>query len=390
MRDFSYYNPTRLIFGRGAETKAAEAFRPFAGEAGRVLLVYGGGSAVRSGLVARVTESFEAVGMTVVARGGVQPNPTIELVRELLEFVRHEKIDAVLAVGGGSVIDTAKAVAAGAVYDGDVWDFFCGKSVPQAALPVAAVLTIPAAGSEQSIRMVITNGTVKTGCGNEFVRPKVAAINPELFFTLPQKQISAGVFDMMSHIMERYFTNTTAVDFTSAQAEAALRVIMAEGPKLMADPKDYDAWSQIGLAGSFAHNGYFGLGFEEDWACHGIEHALSGWDPTITHGAGLAVVTPAWLSYVWSANPARVLQFARNVLGVETPEDTDPEQIVKLAVAKFTAFLMRMNLPTRLTELTDKPVPVKEIAAAATGKGTLGHFKPLTAGDVEKILMLAS
>ena len=336
MLDFSYYNPTRLIFGRGSETKVAASFRPFAGDSGRVLLVYGGGSAVRSGLIGRVTESFEKEGMTVIAKGGVRPNPTIDLVREMIEVIKAENIEAVLAVGGGSVIDTAKAAAAGAVYDGDVWDFFCGKAVPKAAMPVATVLTIPAAGSEQSIRMVISKGNVKAGCGNEFVRPKVSAINPELFFTLPQNQISAGVFDMMSHIMERYFTNTPAVDYTTAQAEAALRVIMEQGPKLMADSQDYDAWAQIGLAGSFAHNGYFGLGFEEDWACHGIEHAISGWDAEITHGAGLAVVTPAWLSYVWSANPQRVLRFAHEVLGVNAPEGTDPEQVVKLAVAKLT------------------------------------------------------
>lgn len=390
MLDFSYYNPTRLIFGRGAETKVAASFRPFAGDAGRVLLVYGGGSAIRSGLIGRVTESFEKEGMTVIAKGGVRPNPTIDLVREMIAVIKAEKIDAVLAVGGGSVIDTAKAAAAGAVYEGDVWDFFCGKAVPKAAMPVATVLTIPAAGSEQSIRMVISNGHVKAGCGNEFVRPKVSAINPELFFTLPQNQISAGVFDMMSHIMERYFTNTPAVDYTTAQAEAALRVIMEQGPKLMADSQDYDAWAQIGLAGSFAHNGYFGLGFEEDWACHGIEHAISGWDAEITHGAGLAVVTPAWLSYVWSANPQRVLRFAHEVLGVNAPEGTDPEQVVKLAVAKLTSFLMVMNLPTRLHELTDKEVPVKEIAAAVAAGGTLGHFKPLTQGDIEKILMLAA
>ena len=389
MLDFSYYNPTRLIFGRSAETKVAAAFRPFTGESGRVLLVSGGGSAVHSGLVGRVTESFEKEGMTVIARGGVQPNPTIEHVREMIGVIKSENISAILAVGGGSVIDTAKAAAVGAVYDGDVWDFFCGKAVPQAAMPVATVLTIPAAGSEQSIRMVITNGTVKAGCGNEYVRPKVSAINPELFFTLPQNQISAGVFDMMSHIMERYFTNTPAVDYCTAQAEAALRVIMQQAPKLMTDARDYDAWSQIGLAGSFAHNGYFGLGFEEDWACHGIEHAISGWDPNITHGAGLAVVTPAWLSYVWSANPERMLRFAREVLGVTPAEGADPEDVVKLAVAKLTAFLMVMHLPTRLHELTSREIPVKEIAAAATANGPLGHFKPLTQSDVENILKLA-
>ena len=207
---------------------------------------------------------------------------------------------------------------------------------------MCTVLTIPAAGSEQSTRVVISNGNVKAGTGHACIRPRVSILNPELFFTLPESQIAAGVFDMMSHIMERYFTNTTAVDYTSAQAEAALRVIMANGLKVMADHEDYDAWSQIGLAGSFAHNGYFGLGHVEDWACHGIEHALSGWDENIVHGAGLAVVTPAWMTYVWPHNPARFIQFAREVMGVNA--SADEETVIKLGIAKLCAFIQQMHL----------------------------------------------
>ena len=272
-------------------------------------------------------------------------------------------------------------------YAGDGWDFFTGKVVPETCLPVGAVLTIPAAGSESSIRCVITQGNEKFGMGNGVIRPKVAAINPELFFTLPKKQVAAGVIDMMSHIMERYFTNTPAVDYTSGQAEAALKTIMANGLKVMENVRDYDAWSQVGLAGTFAHNGYFGLGFEEDWACHGMEHALSGWDTMITHGFGLAAIIPSWMRYVAHANEARFVQFARNVMGVE--KEGSAEEVIALGIAKFTVFLQKMELPTRLSELTDKPVPVKEIAALATKKGPLGHFKVLTTEDVEALLTAA-
>lgn len=388
MQNFTYYNPTKLIFGKGTENQIGSEIAQWATKTKKVMVVYGGGSAVRSGLLARVTASCEAAGLTVVAKGGVQPNPTVEFVRECIEVARAEQVDAMLAVGGGSVIDTAKAVAMGVVYEGDVWDFFCGKAQPKAALPVCCVLTIPAAGSEQSIRVVITNGSVKAGAGNNVVRPKVSVINPELFFTLPQKQISAGVFDMMSHIMERYFTNTEGVDFTSAQAEAALKAIMRNAVKLMDNPQDYDAWAQVGLAGSFAHNGYFGLGFEEDWACHGMEHALSGWDSAITHGDGLAVLTPSWMGYVWAANPERFDRFAREVFDVDTTTG-DVESHVQMMLAKLRSFLMLMNLPGRLSDLTDKEIPIKEIAEAATAHGPLGHFRPLEAKDVEAIFKSA-
>ncbi len=387
MNNFTYCNATELVFGRGMHKEIGAHIKRVCPDVKKVLVVYGSGSAVKSGVLPAAVESLEAAGFLVVTKGGVHPNPTVEFVREVIDFARSEACDLLLAVGGGSVIDTAKAAAMGVPYEGDVWDFFCGKAVPQKALPVCTVLTIPAAGSEQSVRAVITNGTTKAGAGFALLRPKVSVINPEIFFTLPQRQMSAGVIDMMSHIFERYFTNTEGVDFTSSEAEAALKVIMRNGLKLMQKMDDYEAWAEIGLAGSFAHNGFFGLGHEEDWACHGIEHALSGWDDKIIHGEGLAVVIPSWMSYVWPVNPERFVRFAREVFGIAP--DQDNETTVKLAVAKLCSFLQQMNLPTKLSQLTDKEVPVKEIAQAATGGATLGHFKALEAKDVEAILINA-
>ncbi len=387
MNNFTYCNPTELVFGKDTHLHTGSHIVRVLPEAKKIMVVYGGGSAVRSGVLASVVESCEKAGLLVVVKGGVRPNPTVEFVRECIDFARAEKVDVFLAVGGGSVIDTAKAAAVGVGYEGDVWDFFCGKAQPHEALPVCTVLTIPAAGSEQSIRTVISNGKVKAGAGNALVRPKLSIVNPELFFTLPQRQVSAGIIDMMSHIMERYFTNTPGVDYTSAQAEAALRVIMRNGLKLMQKIDDYEAWCEVGLAGSFAHNGYFGLGHEEDWACHGIEHALSGWDDRIVHGEGLAVVIPSWMSYVWPVNPARFVRFAREVFGVSG--DQDDETTIKLAIAKFCSFLIQMNLPTKLSQLTEREVPIKEIAQASVGGATLGHFKALNAQDVEAILVNA-
>lgn len=387
MNNFTYCNPTELVFGKDSHLQTGSLIVRALPQAKKIMVVYGGGSAVRSGVLASVVESCEKAGLLVVVKGGVRPNPTVDFVRECVDFARAEKVDMFLAVGGGSVIDTAKAAALGVCYEGDVWDFFCGKAQPQQALPVCTVLTIPAAGSEQSIRTVISNGNVKAGAGNALVRPKLSIVNPELFFTLPQRQVSAGIIDMMSHIMERYFTNTPGVDYTSAQAEAALRVIMRNGLKLMEKIDDYEAWCEIGLAGSFAHNGYFGLGHEEDWACHGIEHALSGWNDRIIHGEGLAVVIPSWMSYVWPVNPARFVRFAREVFGVTG--DQDDETTIKLAIAKFCSFLIQMNLPTKLSQLTEREVPIKEIAQASVGAATLGHFKALNEQDVEAILVNA-
>ncbi len=390
MNNFTYCNPTELVFGRGAEASVGTVASRWADEKKKALVVYGGGSAVKSGLLGRVEASLQAAGLSTASLGGVTPNPTAEFVRTLIEKVKAEGASLLVAVGGGSVIDAAKAAAAGALYDGDFWDFFTGKAKMEKALPVLAVLTIPAAGSESSIRVVITQGEEKLGSGGPCIRPKAAFINPELFFTLPQKQISAGVIDMMSHIMERYFTNTEHAEFVTAQAEAALRTIMANGLKLMDNPKDYAAWSEVGLAGTFAHNGFFGLGLEEDWACHGIEHAVSGWNHEVTHGCGLAVVTPAWMRFVWTTNHARFVRFAKNVMGVTADVGAVGEEaFIELAIAKFTVFEQKMNLPVRFSELGAGDVPVAEIAELATRRGPLGHFRKITKEDVAAIVTAA-
>lgn len=382
MEFFTYRNPTELMFGRGAHTKAPKAFVDGYG-AKKALLVYGRGSAVKSGLIDAVKAASEDVGLALVEKGGVQPNPTIEFVREALELARSEGIDSVLAVGGGSVIDTGKTVAAAFSYEGDPWDFFSGKAQVNKVLPLAAVLTIPAAGSEQSKRAVITNGDQKLGMGNDCLRPKLAAINPELFFTLPANQAAAGIFDMMSHIMERYFTKTPDVEFTSTEAEGALRVIMENALKIKDNPKSYAAWAEVALAGTFAHCGFFGLGHEEDWACHGMEHALSGWVDTITHGAGLAILTPAWMRYVWSEDPERFVRFAERVMGV-TPMATD-EATIKLGIAKLFAFIQQMGLPTAIHEVTSEKPDFEHLADLSFGKGHLGGFKRLTHEDAVNI-----
>lgn len=382
MESFTYRNPTELMFGRGAHTKAPKAFVDGYG-AKKALLVYGRGSAVKSGLIDAVKAASEDAGLALVEKGGVQPNPTIEFVREALELARSEGIDSVLAVGGGSVIDTGKTVAAAFSYEGDPWDFFSGKAQVNKVLPLAAVLTIPAAGSEQSKRAVITNGDKKLGMGNDCLRPKLAAINPELFFTLPANQAAAGIFDMMSHIMERYFTKTPDVEFTSTEAEGALRVIMENALKIKDNPKSYAAWAEVALAGTFAHCGFFGLGHEEDWACHGMEHALSGWVDTITHGAGLAILTPAWMRYVWSEDPERFVRFAERVMGV-TPMATD-EATIKLGIAKLFAFIQQMGLPTAIHEVTSEKPDFEHLADLSFGKGHLGGFKKLTHEDAVNI-----
>ena len=250
-----------------------------------------------------------------------------------------------------------------------------------------AVLTIPAAGSEQSIRAVITHHGTKTGIGSEHIRPKAAFINPERFSTLPAIHISAGVCDMLSHICERYFSNTAATDFVDGQAEAALRTIVKFGPKVLADPSNYDAWCQIGLAGSFAHNGIFGLGREEDWACHAIEHEISGWNESIIHGCGLAVVMPAWMQQVCHVNPKRFADFARRVMGVG--EDADDAAAAALGIEAFKGWLKTMKLPLTLQELGAVDCPIEALARHCCRKGAVGHFKPLEKADVEALLRAA-
>lgn len=372
MLNFNYCNPTRILFGRDEHKKLGEALKKE--NIGKVLIVYGGGSALKNGTVSAVQSSLEEVGIEYFTIGGVRANPTLDFAAKVKKIAVDSQVDALLAIGGGSVIDTCKVAAAWAKYDGDAWDFFTKGVAITDAIPVACVLTIPAAGSEQSIRMVINHNGLKLGTASEKIRPLISVVNPELFFTLPENQIAAGVVDMISHIFERYFTNTEHVEFVSGQAEAAIRTAMEMGPKLLQNHSDYDAWCQVAMVGSWAHNGYYGLGQVEDWACHAMEHELSAFDPTITHGAGLAVITPAWLRYVADINPARMQHFAKNVMGVETLEE---------AIAKLQAFYAAMKMPSKLSDFGLTQEALEACATSACARtGTIGQFKKLTSEDV--------
>ncbi len=372
MLNFNYCNPTRILFGRDEHKKLGEALKKE--NIGKVLIVYGGGSALKNGTVSAVQSSLEEVGIEYFTIGGVRANPTLDFAAKVKKIAVDSQVDALLAIGGGSVIDTCKVAAAWAKYDGDAWDFFTKGVAITDAIPVACVLTIPAAGSEQSIRMVINHNGLKLGTASEKIRPLISVVNPELFFTLPENQIAAGVVDMISHIFERYFTNTEHVEFVSGQAEAAIRTAMEMGPKLLENHSDYDAWCQVAMVGSWAHNGYYGLGQVEDWACHAMEHELSAFDPTITHGAGLAVITPAWLRYVAEINPARMQRFAKNVMGVETLEE---------AIAKLQAFYAAMKMPSKLSDFGLTQEALEACATSACVRtGTIGQFKKLTSEDV--------
>lgn len=372
MLNFNYCNPTRILFGRDEHKKLGEALKKE--NIGKVLIVYGGSSALKNGTVSAVQSSLEEVGIEYFTIGGVRANPTLDFAAKVKKIAVDSQVDALLAIGGGSVIDTCKVAAAWAKYDGDAWDFFTKGVAITDAIPVACVLTIPAAGSEQSIRMVINHNGLKLGTASEKIRPLISVVNPELFFTLPENQIAAGVVDMISHIFERYFTNTEHVEFVSGQAEAAIRTAMEMGPKLLQNHSDYDAWCQVAMVGSWAHNGYYGLGQVEDWACHAMEHELSAFDPTITHGAGLAVITPAWLCYVAEINPARMQRFAKNVMGVETLEE---------GIAKLQAFYAAMKMPSKLSDFGLTQEALEACATSACARtGTIGQFKKLTSEDV--------
>ncbi|MDE7476198.1 MAG: iron-containing alcohol dehydrogenase, partial [Duncaniella sp.] len=348
MNNFTFCTPTRYIFGHGAECQAAT----LCAQAGwkRVMIVYGGQAAIRSGLLDRVKQSLEAAGVAFVELGGVKPNPTDDKVYEGITLGRESAVDSLLAVGGGSVIDTAKAIAAGIPYNGDFWDFYCGKANVSKALPLGVILTIPAAGSEGSGNSVITrlDGLRKLSLRTDTeLRPRFACLNPELTFTLPPYQTASGIADMMVHIMERYFSPTEGVELTDRVSEGILKAIIEEAPKVMADPDNYDARANIMWSGTLAHNGLCGCGRSEDWASHFIEHELSAlYD--VTHGAGLAVIVPAWMTYVGERKPGKVAQFGRRVFDIT---ETDDAKAAHLAVDSLRDFFRSIGLPVTMKEL---------------------------------------
>ena len=386
MTNFTFSYGTKILFGKGLE---AEVGRETAVHSRKVLLHYGRGSIKKSGLYDRVCQSLKAAGVSWVDLPGVVPNPRLSLVREGIGICRKEKIDFILAVGGGSVIDSAKAIGIGVPYAGDVWDFYLRKLKPPAMLPVGVVLTIPAAGSEASNGSVITReeGGYKRDADTECMRPKFAIMNPELTFTLPPYQTACGASDIMAHIMERYFTRAPAVDFTDRLCEATLRTIIHNAPIALENPTDYDARAEIMWAGTIAHNDLLGTGRVGDWATHQIEHELSGiYD--VAHGAGLAVLFPAWMRHVLSSDVRRFAQFATRVWDVDY-DFASPERTAREGIRRLTAFFRGIGLPTTLKELGVTDDRFAEMAGKAVDRGEVGNFVRLDAAAVQKIFALA-
>lgn len=387
MRAFDYQKRTRLVFGEGAHARAGEIAAQYAES---VMLVYGGQSAVKSGLHGRVLASLKAAGLRVCEFGGVRANPHIGPVYAAVAQARENGVQLVLALGGGSVIDTAKAIAAGACHNGDVWDLYTGAAPAGRALAVGSVLTIPAAGSESSSSSVMTEPDTmeRLSLNGDFLVPAFAILDPTLCLTLPAAQMRAGVCDIMAHVFERYFTGTPDTAYTDQLCEATLRSVMDSARALVRNLADVKAWGELMLAGNLAHNGVLGLGRESDWASHDIEHELSArYD--IAHGAGLAIVFPAWMRYVYRRRPTPFAQLAVRVFGVGTPL-ADLEAVALEGIGRFEEFLHLLGLPTTFAGAGLPTGELAEMAAHVCRGGPLGHFVRLEAADVEAIYRLGA
>lgn len=391
MRDFVYYTPTEVVFGKDSEAQIAALVKKHGGS--KVLVHYGGQSAIRSGLLDKVESQLKEQGIAYVCLGGVVPNPRLSLVKEGIALCQQEGVDFILAVGGGSVIDSSKAIAYGLCYDGDVWDFFCGKAVAQAAMPIGVVLTIPAAGSEMSDSCVITNedGDIKRGYSSNVIRCRFAVMNPERTYTLPAYQTACGAVDIMMHTMERYFSPDTDMPLTDALAEGLLKVVKDSAYKLLADPQDYNARAQIMWASSLAHNDLTGCGMKSDFATHKLEHELSALFD-VAHGAGLAAVWGSWARYVMDADINRFEQFAVNVMGVSP--SGDPRAVALSGIEAMEAFYRDIAMPVSIKELLGREVTEEEIALMADkcsqgGSLVIGSFKRLDRQDMVNIYLAA-
>ncbi|MBQ5982274.1 MAG: iron-containing alcohol dehydrogenase [Prevotella sp.] len=393
MKDFVYYAPTEVVFGADSEEQVAPLVKKYGGK--RVLVHYGGQSAKKSGLLDHICNLLSEGGIEYVQLGGVVPNPRLSKVREGISLCRERNIDFILAVGGGSVIDSAKAIAYGVLYDGDVWDFYLGKAKAKCCLPVASVLTIPAAGSEMSESSVITNGDgdVKLGYSNNISRPKFAIMNPVRTFTLPPYQTAAGVTDMIMHTMERYFTHDDDMTLTDSVSEALMRTMKDSVMEVLKNPTDYRHRAQIMWGGSLAHNGLTGCGLSDDWATHQLEHELSGMFDA-THGAGLAAIWPSWARYVYKENVSRFVRFAVNVMGVDN-DFTNPEATALKGIEAMEEFYHSIGMPINIRELIGRHVTDEEIhemvrKCSRNYTATQGRFKVLQVEDLEAIYRMAN
>lgn len=390
MLDFQYYSPTRVVFGR----HALDQLGPLLKAKGRqkILLHYGGGSVRRNGILDAVKQQLELAGVTYLELGGVEPNPKIGLIRTGVELCKSEHVDFILAVGGGSTIDSAKAIAMGTKIDFDVWNLYETKQRICDALPVGSVLTIAAAGSELSDGSVVTNpeGGLKRDYGSDYLRPEFAIMNPEYTFSVSKYQTACGTVDILMHTFERYFTHTPNVDLTDELAEGLCRAVIRAGTAAVANGCDYEARATLMWAGSISHNDLTGLGRKSDWATHQIEHELSGQYDCVSHGAGLAAIFPAWCRYVWREEPERFARFAEKIWGVNR-DGMSTEEAALEGIRRCEAYFHSIGMPTRLCELGIDSAHLHEMAVKATyfGRRTLGSFKVLQEADIEAIYQTA-
>lgn len=395
MVNFQYYMPTQVVFGKDAENQSGVLVQEWGGK--KALIHYGGSSAKSSGLLDRVMASLDQAGVAHVELGGVAPNPRLSKVQEGIELGRKEGVDFVLAIGGGSVIDSAKAIAAGLAYDGDVWDVFCSKAKVEASYPIGCVLTIAAAGSETSTSCVITSedGWKKRAFASQLVRPKFAVLNPELTYTVPPYQTAAGCVDIIYHTIERYFSGPETVEPTDSIGEGVMRTVIDAAPRVLKNPKNYEARAAILWAGSLSQNdltgcGKGGIGRVGDWASHQIEHELSGMFD-VTHGAGLASIWGGWSRYVMPEAPARFARFARNVMSVaDTGDDT---QTALEGIEALERFFTSLNMPTTISqlgiELNEETIERLAWLCTFEGKRTIGSFKVLELEDIKQVYRMA-
>lgn len=400
MNDFIFYSPTKFIFCRGAATLTGQQLSSLGFK--NTLIVYGGSSAISSGLIQKVKTSLDNSHISCVELSGIRPNPEVTSVRQGIKLARENKCDSILAVGGGSVIDAAKAISFGINYSGDVWDFFEGRAIIKECLPVSVVLTLPAAGSEGSASCVISNDEIKAkrGIGSDAMRPRLAFLDPETTFSLPAYQTAAGVTDMIAHVCERYFSGAPDAPITDSLATSLIKELIKAAPEAIKNPTSYDARASIMWAGTLAHNDLMGCGRSLNvnsraggWESHALEHELSAVDPKITHGAGLAVMMPKWMEYVWREDPTRFIKFGRDVFGIspETQSKNDIEKSVLLTIEKLKSFFVSIGMPNSLSDFgLDRSQVDSLLTGLEKSKGRIfGAFKKLSPEDARAIYLSA-
>ena len=391
MNSFEFYSPTKVIFGKGVEERLGSEIKLWGGT--KVLVHYGGGSVIKSGLLAKVEKNLKDNDIDYVLLGGAKPNPRLSLVKEGIELCRKEKVDFIISVGGGSALDSAKGIAIGVPYEGDVWDLYDGKVTPVKALPHGNIITLAATGSEMSTSSVITNdlnkdGWLKKGLNTALNRPKFALMNPELLYTLPPYQTACGITDIMMHTLDRYFSPGGINEVTDRIAEAILRTVIQYGTVCMKEPENYEARSEIMWAGSISHNHLTGLGRKGDWAPHQLEHELSG-KFDVAHGAGLAAVWGAWAYYVYKEDIMRFARYGVNVWGLNMNYE-NPEQTALEAIEKTKEYFKSLGMPVTITELLERKITdeeIKDMAVKCTfyGRRTIGGLKVLGEKEISEI-----